>query len=139
MKNPKSIIGMFVVLIIYIILVIYFSEDSIFKAEVTQDKFDIEDIWYHQPGSYSVGHYNGEEYVTTSADRCMYEVKTKVLRDLPPGATMYYEYRLTTSGFRGCIGDPDDFKTIHINKDYKLKGGDWDHGKFGRGQTSRVR
>lgn len=130
-----------VILTASIILIIAFwpeIKNACFKTEVVKDKIEIEDVWYHQPGSYSVGHYNDDEYLTTSTDRCEYEVETKVLRDLPQGEVMYYEYRLTINDFRGCIGDPGDFKTIHMTKDYKLKGGGWDHGKFGRGQTSRL-
>lgn len=140
MDNKKLITGMFIVLIIYSFLVAVFSKNSIFRSEVEQGKFSIEDVWYHEPGNYSVGFYDDDgKYTTVSANRCQYDVETIVIKDLPPNATMYYEYRLTTSSFHGCKGEPTDFKIIHMTKDYQLKGGGWNHGKFGHGQTIRVR
>lgn len=114
--------------------------NSCFETKILQDKIKVDDVWYHEPGNYSVGSYDANgKYTTVSANTCGNRVDTVVIRDLPPGTKMYYEYKLTHSSFSGCKNAEGDFKTIHITKDYNLEGGGWNHGKFGHGQTYRIK
>jgi hypothetical protein len=44
--------------------------NTIFKIEIVQDKISIEDVWYHEPGNYSVGFYDSNgQYSTVSANK----------------------------------------------------------------------
>jgi len=60
---------------------------------------------------------------------------TNILADVPLGNPMWVYYIINHNWDRSCL----KVLEIHIHSEKDIEGGGWNHGKFGRGQTSVIR
>jgi hypothetical protein len=75
---------------------------------------------------------NGEAIVMEKSTHC--PSKIHLYTDVPKGERMYIEYCNKCSGGSEILKQLD----IHIHNLDEIQGGEWNHGKFGRGKTQVI-
>lgn len=63
------------------------------------------------------------------------ENQLRLLADVPPEKSMWIRYVINQNWDSDCL----KLLEIHIHSEKDIEGGGWNHGKFGRGQTSVIK
>jgi hypothetical protein len=105
---------------------------------VGKDSREIVSVWKHEVGYYSVSFMDGNKIVDNgfkiyNGNYYLLETTT-LIADVPEGSNMWYEAIYLSSIDGGSV-----VVTIHVRSMDDVHGAGWNHGKFGKGSTERVR
>lgn len=94
-------------------------------------------VFWHEDTRYSVHVQQGsanEIEVQTYLVSCQERI-VRIFTDVPAGSKMWLAGRHYSNWINGACFS---YLEIHVHSTQDIEGGGWDHGKFGRGQTTVV-
>ncbi|MFA5313210.1 MAG: hypothetical protein WC375_07855 [Methanomassiliicoccales archaeon] len=99
-----------------------------------QPKTEVAAVYWHEASRFSVAIEDGQniKFVALPSD-----IPVTVTQDVLPGEKLWYEYREVLSDWSGPVRD-ESYVHIHVRNIDDLRTGEWNHGKFGRGETVRL-
>lgn len=142
MKRIKDVLFVVMPILFLIVMVaagIYITD----KAEYTHSEdmrlHGVSRVLMHEPGRYTIlvevpENKKVNEYYFSRGSTCQKNFP-EIFHDVPTDQAMWIQYRKWTNGRdQTCT----ELVAIHVHSGAEINGGGWNHGKFGRGQTTVV-
>lgn len=135
----KSLVPEVISIFIFVIIVgfiVFFAQRSernekIILAQPPIIIPNVEEFLIHEPGRITVYSLN---QLTKRLEPDEFRGAYDIFRDVIPGEKSYAK-----KFYKKIHRNPEIVMEIHLNQSVQINGGGWDHGKFGRGQTSVIR
>ena len=94
---------------------------------------NVEGVFYHEEGRYTFMVREGDRLVPFTYNNAGHTGHVEIFTDVPDGHAMWVRvYTTDGNGYR------ESDLSMHIHSIHDLNGAGWNHGKFGRGTTTRI-
>jgi hypothetical protein len=109
------------------------------ETDLVLVKEDFSLLYYHEHDRYSILVNKDDELESLNFNQFQSsEVSFKIKIDVKEGDSNWYEMRYRTSSFKGLYDIENSYVILHISDPKEVKGGNWNHGKFGQVTTTAI-
>lgn len=110
------------------------------KTKLVENSGEAEALWFHEHNHYSVSITAGNTIFNKiiRGGAGFDKPDVRIIKDVSMGNPIRYEIRYWYNEFYGWTKKEDGYIRIHIRSIDDINGAGWNHGKFGKGTTSRV-